>query len=737
MEACTGKWLWPFPNFNILILTKGFRLYMKKYAKGIFISLLFLLAACGAKDEEGGSAAYWGIAPGMDDLTAVTERTEYYDIIVEAETLFEHKQIGAQGSFPIGVQFYTGEPVQLWADASSGKYDIYLYRKDMGKELLLEGVSGEYVKAPLRGSEFRYPWYLDTNGDFYCCHEFYLREGEDDIIQSTIAKISSDGEILYQNALEKGIQGRDFCQTEDGRMYLLYVVEESWVYNLAELDPATGEMLSNSGTEVPYNRMDVYLGSAGDLPAVAGFSEEDFSYRILKVDTKEGSLLPIRFFTGTSYGWQDSMDLQDIQVREDGQTEFLWTDGSSRDCLWERLKMEKVEKIPIILRTRNKETWLSHRIAEFNQENDIYHVVVENCGHGNDLEDFARLTSIQIGAGKGPDIVCGDLFSEEYLIGMLEKGALEELNPYMEATGIREEDYFPFVFSTWRQGESVYGISYKICVWGKQIKEEVLGSREAPDIEALTDALLAWEGDDYYQAGYDSGEVLKTFLEGTESLWGMMDWERGSCDFDTPLFARLLAAAEKYGDDGRKNKESGIMEDMNFYGMISFEGSAEQESAGKVKCGVLFDDGCHPASYRYYTLGVNANSTNKQAAWEFISYLITAEAQSRDFSMGIPPVQREAFETWLQEEIERFSEISYENGVQTRRGLNGADISEEKQDEYRNALEDARPLPLKTAPILKIILEEAEDYFNGTKNAEEVSRVVNNRVQLFLDEGKK
>ncbi len=729
MEASTGKWLWPFPNFNILTLTKGFRLYMKKYVKGIFISLLFLLAACGAKDEEG-SVAYWGIAPNMDDLTAVTERTEYYDITVEAEALFEHEQSEKTNSFPIGVQFYMGEPVQLWADASSGKNDIYLYRKDTSKKLLLENVSGEYVKAPLGYGGFRYPWYLDKNGDFYCCHEFYLREGDDDIVQSTIIKISSDGEILYQNALEKGIQGRDFCQTEDGRMYLLYVEEESWIDYLAELDPATGEMISNSRTEIPYNRMGVYLGSAGDLPAVAGFSEEDLNYRILEADTEEGSLSPIRFFTGTSYGWQDSMYLQDIQVREDGQTEFLWTDGSSRDCLWERLKMEKVEKIPIILRTRNKETWLSHRIAEFNQENDAYHVIVENCGYGNDLEDFARLTSIQIGAGKGPDIVCGDLFSEEYLIGMLEKGALEELNPYMEASGIREEDYFSFVFSTWRQGESVYSIGYKICVWGKQIDEEVLGSREVPDIEALADALLAWEGDDYCWAGYDSGEVLKIFLEGTESLWGMVDWERGSCDFSTPLFAKLLAAAGRYGDDGRSNKESGIMDAVDYYGISSFDGSAEQETAGKVTCGVLFDDGCHPASYRYYTLGVNANSANKQAAWEFISYLITPEAQSRDFSMGVPPVHREVFETWLQEAIEENSELPYVK-------LYGEDISERRQEEYRNALEDARPLPLKTAPILKIILEEAEDYFNGTKTAEEVSRVVNNRVQLFLDEGKK
>lgn len=53
---------------------------------------------------------------------------------------------------------------------------------------------------------------------------------------------------------------------------------------------------------------------------------------------------------------------------------------------------------------------------------------------------------------------------------------------------------------------------------------------------------------------------------------------------------------------------------------------------------------------------------------------------------------------------------------------------------YLKAIEDARPLPLQTAPILEIIQEEAADYFNSIKNAEEVIKVINNRVQLYLNE---
>ena len=64
------------------------------------------------------------------------------------------------------------------------------------------------------------------------------------------------------------------------------------------------------------------------------------------------------------------------------------------------------------------------------------------------------------------------------------------------------------------------------------------------------------------------------------------------------------------------------------------------------------------------------------------------------------------------------------------------DITDEKIVAYRKAIEEARPYPVRTVPILNIIQEEAAEYFNGIKSVEEVSRVVTNRVQLYLDERK-
>lgn len=54
-------------------------------------------------------------------------------------------------------------------------------------------------------------------------------------------------------------------------------------------------------------------------------------------------------------------------------------------------------------------------------------------------------------------------------------------------------------------------------------------------------------------------------------------------------------------------------------------------------------------------------------------------------------------------------------------------------EDYLDFLEKLGPLPGETT-IGEIIAEEAEAYFNGTKDAGQTAAVIENRVQLYLDE---
>lgn len=712
-------------------------------AKKIFSFLAVFLfgvcmTACGGEKEP--ENTWKGIGPGAD-LAAITERTEYYDLVVESETLFnfglwEKNPEEYTLTFlynggilynPLGIQYAMGEPVQIWAEISSNGADIYLYDTDGGRELLLERISSNYASAD---SKFR--CYVDGERNCYFYRTDYSKTNGEYTNVGILVKMLPSGDKVYENKLEPGFMISDICQMEDGRIYLLLYNNDTREQVIEELDPETGQPVTESRMKLSFGT--VNLGCDNGFLAVAGYGIDNGGCGIAAVDMAAQSTSALLYFYGTSYGWHDDSILQDFRVLEDGAVDFLWTDRKGLNCFRERLRMEKVEKNPIVLRgIFFADTWLSEQVALFNRESKDYHVVMESCGFGNDLEDFARLTSVQIGAGKGPDILCGDYLLHDYIGGLLEKGALEKLNPYMETSGIREEDFFPLTFSAWRQGENIYGVTPKMEVSSEEMDIEVLGSREIPDIEALADALLAREENGVYRRRLDSGQLLNSFLQGSETLWGMVDWEAGSCDFNTPLFEKLLEAARRYGDNGQKDLSPEIAYNVNLKFFFGFNGSAEQEVEGRVCSGFLFDDGCHGLSTPLYTMTVNANSKHKEGAWEFISFLLGEEVQGSQ-KWDVPPVHRKAFDQWLEQCISTLSEERFENGHMYYPAYYGEDTSAEKREEYKRAIEDVRNLPLQNALILTIVLDEAEYYFNGSKSAEEVSLMINNRVQLYLDE---
>lgn len=720
-----------------------------------FIFILFLcgifLAGCAGR--ESGEADWRGIQAGMTDLTAITERTEYYDIISESEDIF-HLGLGNEKlaiallqegavDIPLGTQFYQQELIQLWARSS----DIYLYRTDGSSEILLQGVPADYTLFPvIPGGR----WYLSQEGDFYCWHDanYSLNSSrpidEEYKIEAAFSKISASGEIIYEKTLDPGVFVEDFCQLSDGRCFLLLQSKIEQTRTLAELDTAAE---SFTVTERVQMKSPLWgsqsLGAAGGALAVLNY-EARSGREIVELNPADGTESCLLSFTGTSYFmYRPGMTMHDFRVLEDGSVEVLWLDSMSRaEGVLERLRMAKVEKTTIVMRGNfMSDSWIIRMVSSFNQQSDEYHVVIEDCGVGNDTEDFARLTSIQLAAGKGPDIIQTG-FLQDYITGMLEKGVMEDLKPYMEKSGIREEDYFPFVFDTWRDGGHIYGVNPRMAMTGYRMERSVLGSRGEPDIETLVDSLLSWEGNAIFLYRMDSQKLLEFFLKGTDTVWGMVDWEKGSCDFSGELFAKMLEAARRYGWDERKSQLPSIAEHRSFSDIFEFDSAAEQESAGKVTCGVLFDDGCRGAQDSTRTMAVNSNSSHKEGAWEFLSFLLGDEAQPSDNKSGVP-VSRRNFEAWLENQRERVQngktpvkniQIIMPNNEVTTSVVTykEEDFTEEKMEEYRKALEEARSCPIRTAPILDIILEESADYFNGSKSAEAVSEIVANRVRLYL-----
>ena len=107
---------------------------------------------------------------------------------------------------------------------------------------------------------------------------------------------------------------------------------------------------------------------------------------------------------------------------------------------------------------------------------------------------------------------------------------------------------------------------------------------------------------------------------------------------------------------------------------------------------------------------------------------------------------KSAFEEWTKKDLTKVKgnsnhytcvwELQEGKRVNVSRIFTAADFPESKIQAYRDVMENARLLPIRIDPLLDIICEEAAAYFNGDKSIPEITELIQNRVQLYLNEHK-
>ena len=646
---------------------------------------------------------------------------EFYTIKAETETMFQ-ESIAEESWQLLGTQFYQEKSVQLWAEMSEDKATFAVYRcdNDGNRELVSKGVSSEW---------FRSSWYCCLDG------EVLSWSGKE------IVKWGKEGQKVYHHHLDGTIW--DVCQLQNGKLYLLLDNEERDKMKIVELNTETGQYDEGRSIYVDFNMFQYISGMDKDILLLNGSG-------LVQYHVKDGSKTELLSFRRTIYKLNQTesdglADPSDFRVTEDGGIEVL------RNQILEKLRMVDItdEKKVLILRSLDVTDTLEKAIENFNAENEKYYVVIEKCGEDEASEDFKKLTNIQLVSGKGADIIVGSAVEDETVL--IEKGILEDLSPYMAQSGIQREDYFPIAFSCWSVEEKVYGINMYVQPNEPWMLKELVGEKEGLTISSFVDALIEYDEKAVLWTSWGPEKVLVFLLCGSENLWGMIDWEKRTCDFEGELFRKMLEVSKRYGDD-RKNQYTALCGPRRSVPLYYYDEYEELEEEGKVAVGWLFEDGGHVKSNEYQLVAVNQDSPYKEGAWEFIEYLLKEGQSLITYLDSYYPVSKEAFEALIQREIEVGAVEYYMKGDKPgeayKRGVGDYkklgeeayrekyDITEQDGENIYALLEDARAMPIKNRQILAIIYEEAAAYFTGSKTIEEVIPIIENRVQLYLEERK-
>ena len=404
----------------------------------------------------------------------------------------------------------------------------------------------------------------------------------------------------------------------------------------------------------------------------------------------------------------------------------------------EESQTPKVQKTKIVLRGPEFDETIKECVQLFNDQNEKY--VVELDINKDEEYRFWQETYEELSNGLGADIFTVNSLSDAYELA--NAGILTDLKPYLEGSGIKEEDYFPFAFNGWREGDKIYGVNVSVQPEGCWVDADFLGE-EPYTIESVLANMQKTPKSVFRE--YSSWERDLTYcLSGSDDLWGMIDEENGTCNLQTELLKQLIETFINHSFYGRGNVPvvAGALMDTYWYKFVSEE---ELKKEGKVRIGYFCDDGLRSIASLDNMFLVNANSSNAEGAWEFLDFLLGEQAQSL-MMYDRYPVNRAVFEQLMAHEIEEGAvmdgeEVVLKAGNQRYYEENGADayrarfdLTEEKIAEIRSIGENTKATSLKTAAIIKIVAEDYRLYLLTDMPVEEFVAEEEAKVKRYLEQ---
>ena len=376
------------------------------------------------------------------------------------------------------------------------------------------------------------------------------------------------------------------------------------------------------------------------------------------------------------------------------------------------------------------------RAAVFSREHeDAFIKFTSSYSFGDRGTEWIRL-SAELAAGNGSDIMVVEL---EQMQALQAIGALEPLDGYLD------EEIIGTMFSGIRESCYIDGKMYGIIPEGAVMTLATSYDLWPEDNWTIQDILEIADSNELEGLFYNSvGEAspglnLLYFFHTASGKIPFCDMESGESHFESEEFQHLLEVCRRYGEkrgakdnilkqmaEGKILAVDQFFYDMSYYtefraeydGLFHFVGYPEQA------------EGVGVFASNYYVV-VNKKAKNKEVIAEFLNYLLSTEAQS---TVDLSVVTSAA----LEDSVRYFEDTDGKLwcDIKTGRGWSRVQMKEDGTSympDYIDFLNQCGVYQEADA-ILEIVEQEAEDYWNGSKSAEDVALIIDNRVQLYLDE---
>ena len=435
-------------------------------------------------------------------------------------------------------------------------------------------------------------------------------------------------------------------------------------------------------------------------------------------------------------------DVINIDIIPEGERELRlrsWTNKEDYVVTLSARKPDHGDAVTVAaVRTIYEGRFINSAIARMTRKAPLYTYTLELDKENE--EAYRTRIMADIMAGGGPDILS---VSREDMAILADRGALLPIDQFVSRETL--DVLLPGIIQEGTRDGKLMGIAIE-AVAGTMITSTDTWAGESwtlDDIMTLAEEKEGLEGiltgsldtSDYYVLY----RLVGRNLEDTR----FVDMEKGVSRFEQENFMRVLETVKRFsgagssfeGDDRKMTKAvkegTFLVEDETIFSPRQFPAMAGASDGWCNVVGYPRKSGSGNFIYGRYMMVVNASTKNPEAVSAFLEYLLSFENQAT-LTDGL------SVRGDMADRLATFSD--YNNCVEwSATGMkfvlpSWQDVTVFKE-EYNAFMQSCVPRKNET-PIFDLVWEEAEAFFSGDKDALTVTRAIDNRVQLYLDERK-
>ena len=762
-----------------MFMKKGFK---KLFAAGLAALTAVSLAACGGdgKTDEDGDKTAAG-----DSFVYVPEY-----VSLENENMSVSSMVCADGKLYFNAYIYDEEsgtsshPVFQYDIAAGGLEELKLNNTEAVEdayvqEMAVDGDGNLYIIWVRSVWDENNPenWHqdtmlakYDTSGGSVFLQDI-SQEMTSDEMNSYIQEMAVDGEGriylssdsiirlfdsegVYRGNVEIGNYWiNDMVRGKDGKVYIAY---NDW-------NTGNGYVV----TEIDFDGKK--LGSThaiqADVDSLSEGLEKDFliSDRIrlyeydAESDTQEELLNWVECDINGDY-------VQLVCPAGDGRLLAVVYDWETRDTelafLTKTRASDVVQKEELVLGTLQMSQDLRSAVVAFNKSNEKYHITIkEYYSSYSDMDYSTAVTNLnnELMSGSGLDILALDSNVDAELLA--EKGILADLNPFLNSSSILSRDSFvESVLRGYTYGDILISIPKSFTINAVAGKTSQVGEEMGWSIQDIMALSAENPGAELFEYASQSMmmQVLMTFNQDA-----FIDWENGTCNFDSEEFRQMLEFVAGFPDEFNWDGEQESTPIRLAAGKLLLRSDSISGYYDIQVTEAMFNE---PVTYIGFptidgSVGCVMNgsggyciidkSKNKDGAWEFVEFYLNRE--SGMFNWGFPSMKEK-----LEEEIAEACKADYatdENGEIMKDEEGNPIMNSHHSYSYGNdwhyesrpcteeeiatlweLIDVARPMPTTNSEVLAIIAEEAEAFYKGQKSLDEVVNTIQSRVSMYVGE---